>query len=375
MTARFSQNQRNTGGHRPPLQRSRRVGRTFLLLAIAVLFIAARRGLLVAFLGLKILGHPAGLDSWKGAVRYETIQHAGIPIDIYTGSGRQSPLLIIHGVNPTGKDSVDLKRISAALAQTGYKVFVPDLVEMKHQHLDPEETTRIKSIFKFIGADAALACFSYGCGPALIAAADPELRDHVRYALAFGGYYDIRETLESVVTNPKSDIVYWKWVFVGANVDLIAAESDRSLLKEIAARRAGGKDDGGLSAQLSPQGKAMVGIFAAQSRERLADILKAAPESLQTRMDALSPSKIIRDIRAPLILVHGINDTVIPSEQSIHFAEAAKSHGLKYSLTLLGTYGHMNPIMPELTLSSFFGFYLPETMRFLRVVNQVAGRV
>src|SRR5262249_37562282 len=161
----------------------------FLLLALLLM----RRVLLVAFLGLKILGHSAELDAWEGKVRHQTVQHAGIPIDIY-GERSESPILIVHGVNPSGKDSPDLMRISDALAQVGYQVFVPDLVELKKQHIQPEETTHIKSVFQFIGRDAAIACFSFGCGPAMVATADPDIRSHVRFALAFGGYFDIRET-------------------------------------------------------------------------------------------------------------------------------------------------------------------------------------
>src|SRR5262249_7380639 len=111
--------------------------RILLLCCLPVLFLFLRRALLVVFLALKILGHTAGLDAWKGAVRHQTIDHAGIPIDVYTGDHVYSPLLIVHGVNPTGKNSLDLMRISGALAQAGYEVFVPDFPEMRKQHLEP----------------------------------------------------------------------------------------------------------------------------------------------------------------------------------------------------------------------------------------------
>src|SRR5438094_7719753 len=151
----------------------------FLLLVLLFL----RRALLVAFLALKILGYPSALDAWKGAVRHETVEHGGIPIDIYTGDHAYSPLLIVHGVNPTGKNSLDLVRISEALAQVGYQVFVPDFVEMRRLHIRAEEAGNIKTVFKAIGRDAGVACFSYGCGPALVAASDPEIQNHVRFGI------------------------------------------------------------------------------------------------------------------------------------------------------------------------------------------------
>src|SRR5579862_1280629 len=120
-----------------------------------------RRGLLVIFLGLKILGHPAALDAWTGAVVHQTVSYSGIPVDVYGSPQSDSAMLIVHGVNPTGKNSLDLVRISEALAQVGYAVYVPDFTEMKHLHLRAEEAGNIKTVFQAIGRNAGIACFSY----------------------------------------------------------------------------------------------------------------------------------------------------------------------------------------------------------------------
>jgi len=346
--------------------------RISMALVALFVFLVLRRALLVVCLGLKILGYTDALNAWKGPVRHETVEHAGIPIDIYSGEHAYSPILIVHGLNPTGKNSLDLMRISEALAQVGYQVFVPDLIELKRQHLQPEEAGHIRSVFQFIGKDAAIACFSYGCGPAMIAAADPDIRDHIRFALAFGGYFDIRETLEFVVTGPESPIAYLKWVYLGANSDLVADESDRTRLRTIAEH---GRNDDVLESdaaeRLSPEAKALLAVFLASTPEDFHARLDAAPANLQRRLDALSPSRFVERIRAPLILVHGINDPAIPAQQSIEFAEAARAHGLDQSLTLLRMYGHVNPILPEIGLRNAFSYYLPETLRFLQVINHL----
>jgi pimeloyl-ACP methyl ester carboxylesterase len=333
------------------------------------MFFLLRRGLLVAFLALKVFGHAAALDAWKGSVRQQTVEHAGIPIDIY-GDESDSPILIVHGVNPSGKDSPDLARVSEALAQAGYQVFVPDFMEMKRQHLQPEEPARIKSAFQFIRKDAAIACFSYGCGPAMVAAADAEIRGHVRFALAFGGYFDLGEALEFVVTGPESPIAYLKWVYLGANLDLVADESDRARLRTIADYQ-GQASLLAVAEDLSPEAKSLLDIFTASNPEDFRVRLNNGPEALRHRLDALSPSRFVHQIQAPLILVHGINDPAIPAEQAIRFANAARANGLDCSLTLLQMYGHVHPILPEAGVKTLFGFYLPETVRFLRVVNRV----
>src|SRR6266705_3398264 len=112
-----------------------------------LLLVCLRRGLLVVFLALKILGHTDALDAWRGPVSHQTVVHAEMPIDVY-GAEKSSPaILIIHGVNPTGKDSLGLVPFSEGPAQAGYQVYVPDLAEMKKVHLRPEEAVNIKRIF------------------------------------------------------------------------------------------------------------------------------------------------------------------------------------------------------------------------------------
>jgi pimeloyl-ACP methyl ester carboxylesterase len=332
-----------------------------------MMLVVLRRGLLVVFLALKILGYPAALDAWRGAVSHQTVSYSGIPVDIYGRPQTDSPMLIVHGVNPTGKNSLDLVRISEALAQAGYAVYVPDFAEMKRVHLRAEEAANIKTIFRSIGRDAAIACFSYGCGPALVAAADPEIRDRVRFAVAFGGYFDIRETLEHVITGPESPIAYLKWVYLAANSDLVADENDQRRIRNFAEAR------GGSIESLSADAQALLRVFFASNPEEFRARLRAGPETLRRRLDALSPSQYIKGFRAPLILIHGINDPSIPAQQSVEFAQAARANGLACSLTLLRMYGHVQPILPDIGATSLFAFYVPETFRFLSVLNEVVA--
>ena len=319
------------------------------------------------------MGPSQALDAWKGAVRHETVTHAGLPVDVY-GEPSSSPLLIVHGVNPTGKNSLDLVRISEALAQVGYQVFIPDFAEMKKLHLQPEEVDRIRSVFQFIGKESGIACFSYGCGPALIAAANPDLRNHVRFVIAFGGYFDIREALEFVITGPTTSVAYLKWFYLRENSDLASDETDRPPLRTIAEHHLYGTPlESNVADKLSPEAKSLLDVFTATTPAEFRARLNAAPQSLQRRLDALSPAAYVGQMKAPLLLIHGMNDPVIPSEQSVELAAAARRNGLNYSLTLLRIYGHVAPTLPDVSMTSFFSFYLPETIRFLWVVNRVVG--
>lgn len=334
--------------------------------------VAMRRALLVTLLAAKILGSSDALDAWKGPVSRQTLLHVGIPVDVYRGANSHSPMLIIHGVNPTGKDSLDLVRISQALAQSGYEVYVPDLAEMKRQHLRPEEVENVKSVFQSIGRDAAVGCFSYGCGPALIATSTPEIRDHVRFVAAFGGYFDIRESLEFLITAPESPLAYNKWIYLAANSDLVPGESDQRIIREIASARAvGGDPEPHLEENLSAEAQALLRIFSSASANEFRNRMREAPANLSRRLDALSPSLFVQQLRAPLILIHGIHDPCIPSQQSIELDATARANGLNHQLTLLRMYGHTNPTLPPFAVNTTFSYYIPEMLRFLRVMNRL----
>ncbi len=347
-----------------------RYAATAIFLVATFLFV--RRLLLVLFLSAKILGYGSALNAWEGPVDRQTVIHDGISVDIYRGPNSVSPILIVHGVNPTGKDSLDLVRISEGLAQTGYEVFVPDLIHLKKQHLRPEDANSVKSVFQFIGRDAGIACFSYGCGPALIAAANADIRNKVRFAVDFGGYYDIREALEFTVTGPETPVAYSKWVYLAANSDLLADPDEQERVRKIAEKRmAGAAVDSEGEENLSAEARGLLDIFSAASPNDFRAKLNVTPESFQKTLDALSPSHYVDGLRAPLILVHLVHDPSIPAQQSIELAEVARARGIDHRLTLLQMYGHTYPTLPELGFASIIDFYIPETVRFLGVINHV----
>jgi dienelactone hydrolase len=361
----------NTSASTPTTRR--KYGRKVVAGIVAlVAFFVLRRFLLVLFLSAKILGYPDALNAWEGPVDRQTVIHDAIPIDIYRGPNSTSPILVVHGVNPTGKNSLDLIRISEGLAQSGYEVFVPDLIHLKKQHLRPEDAASVRSVFQFIGRNAGIACFSYGCGPALIAASHVEIRDKVRFAVDFGGYYDIRETLEFTVSEPENPIAYSKWVYLAANSDLLSNKTEQERVRVIAEKRLrGAASDVADEANLSPEARGLLSIFSAATPDEFRTRLAVTPASFQQTLDALSPSHYVDGLRAPLVLIHLAHDPSIPAEQSIELAEAARARGIDHRLTLLQMSGHTYPTLPDPGLASLIHFYIPEAVRFLSVVNHV----
>jgi len=320
----------------------------------------------------KMLHHGRAFDWWRGPVSRSTIQIGNIPADVYVGARSRVQLLFVHGVNETGKDNADVKPAAEAFAGSGFTVVVPDLIRLKRQNVTPADIDDVVFVIRSRGVDTGIVCVSYGCGPALIAATRPQVRHLVRFIVALGGYFDLQETVRSIITGPSSPLAYSKWIYMAGNADLIANEQDRRRLIEIAAERrerpreqwtVDGKDVG-------PDARALIELFESVNAQEFDVRLRRIP-LLEDRIERLSPSRYISGLRARLIVVHLRSDPSIPSTESLRMAEVARSYGIPVSLTILDMYGHTTPEWPRPGLRTLFGFYLPEGWKFVRVLREI----
>jgi acetyl esterase/lipase len=246
-------------------------------------------------------------------------------------------------VNESGKNSPEVKPFAEAFAGSGFRVVVPEFERLTRQNVTPEDIDDVVSVFDSLRSEAAIACVSYGCGPALIAASRPEIRDRVRFVVTFGAYFDLTDTLRFIITSPPSSLAYSKWVYMKANQDLVRNDSDE---------------------------KAMLALFESRDAEEFNVRFGAIPE-LKDRAERLSPSHYMDGIRARLIIVHLGSDPCVPSSESVRMVEAAKALHIPYTLTILGMYGHTRPTWPEFGIRSFFGFYIPQSWKFIWVLDEI----
>jgi hypothetical protein len=180
--------------------------------------------------------------------------------------------------------------------------------------------------------------------------------------------------LEFTVAGPETPIAYAKWVYLAANVDLLSDIDDQEQVRDLAERQLNGETIEWKSEEsLSTDARRIVAVFSAKSSGEFRSRLNDAPQNFQQRLAALSPSHYIDGLRAPLILVHAAHDPSVPAQQSIELAEAARTRGIESRLTLLQMYGHTYPVLPKLGFASIAGFYVPEAVRFLRVINNVVA--
>lgn len=279
-----------------------------------------------------------------------------ITADFYVprGSGRAPGVVLVHGLVPEGKDDPRLRRAADLLARGGFRVLVPDIPGMRVQRMRPSDANAIKASVEFLLEDprtfsnrVGILAFSFGVGPALLAAADPSLRGRVAFVGSLGGYasvvellryfttgyYRYRQAAGQVVLDPSI-----RREFLAQNIDLVRNPVDRARLEAIFLR--GGKE-AELEA-LGPEGKAVYALLTNRDPARVDALVVALSPEMRGLIEGLSPLPRLSQIRARLLLVHGREDPAIPHTETLRLYDAVRPYTAA-RVGILGVVGHVEP--------------------------------
>jgi len=242
--------------------------------------------------------------AWRPLSRLTATPHRepmsvpGMAVDRWIGAAIiHVPLVLVHGYSPEGKDDPRVRQAAALLARAGFDVAVPTIPGLTRGRLRPDDVGPVVATLAARDAPTVVVAVSVGAGPALLAAADPAVRDRVRVVLSLGGYASAPELLRFFLTgeygwgNVRGRVVHPPGVvraFVEANTDLLET-SARDALADPA---------------------------------RAAAVLAAPPPPVAALLAQLSPERVARDIRARLVLVHGVDDPAVPYTESLRLAAA-----------------------------------------------------
>jgi dienelactone hydrolase len=306
------------------------------------------------------------------------------------GSGPPgSGVILVHGVNETGKDDERIVWLADLLARAGFSVLTPDFLGFKTLTLRASDVEELTASIRYLAREApgvqpgpvGLIGFSYGAGPTLIAASDAGVREAVRFVVSFGGYYDLQNVITFITTGhyeygplhgQSVPSPYSRWIFLHYNLELIESPRDRMLLREIATgKRRNPRLEAGLLVEgLSPEGRAIYELMENRDPEQVPDLLRRLPSALQGQIRFLSPSRLVRGFPGRLYVVHSDPDDYIPVTESLRLAAAMEGSG-NVRLTLLRTFDHVRPDFPPLTPGSLFRIYLPEGARLFGLVSDL----
>jgi alpha-beta hydrolase superfamily lysophospholipase len=296
---------------------------------------------------------------WEGRAR-----HA----DLYRPPGTaQAGVVLLPGVAELGGDDPRLVGFARALARAGFAVLVPELAGLRQLRVSSSDVQEVTDAFAWLvrrqelapAGRAGLAAFSYAAGPALLAAMDNAISDQVGFVFAVGGYYDLRRVLTFFTTgyyvqNGRQKYLspddYGKWAFVAGNLHHVRDDKDRRLLEALTRRlwRDPGAVTDDLVTDLGREGQSLWAFVTNRDPQLAPALLAALPVAIRQEISLLNLAEHdLSRLRAPLILVHGYEDPMIPFTESITLAKAVSDRQTRLYLVHGLVHVDVSPALPD----------------------------
>ena len=328
----------------------------------------------------------------RGAMRARLYEPAG--------SHRRAAVLT-SGLHASGIDEPRLVRLAQQIAASHIAVVTPDIPELSRFEIAPAITDAIEDAAGWLASDATLAPdhtaalmgISFSGGLSIIAAGRPSLANRVAYVFSLGGHDDLARVLRYLCTGQEPRPVptvrlgssaadttfvlpphdYGVAVILLSLADRLVPPAQVQRLREGVRQYLWASAlDGGVDKARAPAEFDKVRQFARTLPEPSATLMRYVLERdvvhLGARLlpligsngsaEALSVSKSPKP-SAPVFLLHGLEDNVVPAVESEYLAEDLRGHA-PVRLLLSGLISHAEADRPMhagdvLQLSGFWG--------------------
>lgn len=275
---------------------------------------------------------------------------------VYTPRGESTrAVLLVPGVHASGVDEPRIVQFARDLASMRHTVLTVELSDLTRYRITPRSTDMIEDAASWLSQQAALAPdgrigmmgISFAGGLSIVAAARPSIRDRVAFVLSFGGHGDLPRTLRYLCTGIQPDGSHRPphdygvaIVLLGVAERVVPSEQVQPLRDAILAFLDGSRFDNidveraqrefaharALGAALPEPARTLMEYVNARDVAHLGPIL--APHAAALGGDpALSPA-LASAPAAPVYLLHGTDDNVIPAIESSLLAESLRARGV-----------------------------------------------
>lgn len=299
-------------------------------------------------------------------------RHGDVTAQFYRPDGRsRRSTLLVPGIHSMGVDEPRLKALARDLAGSGVTVMTMALPDLMQYQITPQSTDVIEDVVRWMLSQPDVAPdglvgmtgISFAGGLSVVAAGRPSIRDKVAFVMSFGGHGDLPRTLRYLVTGEAPQVPgvetppphdYGVAVIAYAGADLIAPPEQVKALRE-------GIGTFLLASQLTLVNMDQANATFAKAREMAKSLpepsatyltyvndrnVKALGPILAPHVAAFSGDPAASAVRAPstpaapVYLLHGIGDVVIPTAESVLLAEYLRSKGVEVHLLLSGLITH-----------------------------------
>ena len=330
-------------------------------------------------------GTPGTMASWgtsaitRGPAIQVPTRSGEVPARVYEpAAGASRTILLLPGVHRDGIDEVRLIGLAEDLAATGYRVMTIAAPDLQRFTITPAVTDVIEDAVLWASTQPQLAAdgrvgvigVSFSGGLAIVAAGRPSIRDRVAFVMSFGGHGDLARVMHYLCSGEvvgDLESARQSSAVVGADHVRVHPPHDYGVavvLLSLADRVVPADQvDGlarGINGFLLASSLAMTAADAATLEfGRMREYAETLPEPSRTLMrlvndravdklgplllpeaDALKDHPMMASLSperaappaAPVFLLHGVDDNVIPSVETVFLAEhlrgTADVHGL-----------------------------------------------
>lgn len=291
--------------------------------------------------------------------------------------GPHPGVVVCLGVVPFDVDHPQVPRLGEALARSGIAALMFWSPAMRDFRLDPDDGRNIALAYDALIAQpfvdptrSGLIGTCVGGGFALLAAAEPLIRDRLAFVTTFAPFASMWTLAEDIATTSRvvdGNRVHWdvdqltRHVFWQSFTALLEPH-EATLLRDVY-NVPGTRAD---PDRLSSAGRAVYRLFTTQDLEEVHAALASLPAPMQQRLNAMSPDRYLNDIHARHVIVgHDKDDFVIPVGESRRLNRAlAGCPGFHY--TEFGMFQHADPTKRKLSpvrllweLSKFYRYLYP----------------
>jgi acetyl esterase/lipase len=268
-----------------------------------------------------------------------------IPADIYRAAGGRSrgTILSVHGMTLLGYRDPRIVKLCTVLSLSGHTIVNPHYAEIADLRVDLTSVDRVVDTIRAVTADPDLCppsgrmgvlAHSFSAGLALSGMTRPEAEERVSVICTIGGAYNFDTALEAVLGRQDENhyprrVLLWNFLHhsigrrPGVERALRTALEDNGYKRQVPHLPQ-------VLATLDPEDRELFLGLQNDPRVRLYHLERFRPmmEPMARAMD------LLEEVRLPVILVHGLHDTVVPASQARELYDRLRRRGVPVRLDI-----------------------------------------
>ena len=288
-------------------------------------------------------------------------RYGDVPARLYVPEGTvHRTVLLVPGIHSMGIEEPRLTALADDLAGAGVKVMAMALPDLQAYRITPRATDVIEDAVTWMTKRPDLAPdgrvgivgISFAGGLSISAASRPSIRDKVAFVLSFGGHGDLTRVMRYLATGEAPQVAglethpphdYGVAVILygladrgvvpmdqvaalreGIETFLLASQLTLVSMDQATATFAKARD---MATKLPEPSRTYLNYVNDRAVTKLGPALVPYLHQLGAEDPALSPQRVEHPASAPLFLLHGSGDTVIPAAETALFSADLRRKG------------------------------------------------